>query len=317
MIIITGGAGFVGSNLIRKLNNDGYSDIIIVDDINTVPKIKNMKNLDFSDYIDKERFLSELKQGAYNKYKISAILHNGACTDTTNNNVEYLMKNNYYYSKELLNYSVQKRIPFIYASSASIYGDGINGFQDENNLGNPLNAYAFSKWLFDKYVLWVLKTAKNQIVGLRYFNVFGFGESHKSNMASLIFHLCTELILNDTLTIFTLDNYPKGAQKRDFIFIDDIVDINLFFLKNPNLSGIFNCGTGKAMSFKDIAEILIKIHGKGSINFSTIPDNLREGYQTYTKAEISRLKGVGYHCNFKDFETCLSDYYFYLKNYLK
>lgn len=294
MIIVTGAAGFIGSNIIQGLNKQGITDIIAVDDLTDGRKYQNLLNTTFSDYIDYQTFLAGIKKNDGRFKQVVAIYHQGACTDTMEWDGRYLLENNYEYSKFLFNFALAHKIPFLYASSGAIYGDSDNCTLDTHN-ERPLNVYGYSKLLFDNYVRKHLSSAKSQIVGLRYFNVYGPGESHKGPMKSLIRHLYDELLEKNTVTLFTTDKYPNGEQRRDFIYIDDVVAINLWFLKNQTQSGIFNAGTGEAPSFKEIAEALISYYGQGELCFKPMPENLKGRYQFYTCAELSSLRQVGFN----------------------
>lgn len=304
MIVVTGGAGFIGSNIIKGLNDIGISDIIVVDDLPDGDQYKNLNNLKFSEYVDKLEFIE-----TFNSFrKIDAIFHQGACSSTTETNVNFMLQNNYFYSKKLLNMSIEKKIPFIYASSASVYGDGSKGFSEKLGYEDPLNIYAFSKTLFDRYVNSLLPNLKSQVLGLRYFNVYGPQENHKGKMASVAYHLYQQLKDSNQMNLF------KGSQKfkRDFIYVKDVVKINLFFL-DKQISGIFNCGTGRAESFHDISSNLKLINGSGDIEFIDFPEELIGKYQKYTKADITNLRAVGYLEDFYDLEIGLRDYYSYLE----
>jgi ADP-L-glycero-D-manno-heptose 6-epimerase len=292
MIVVTGGAGFIGSNIIKKLNQRGRTDIIVVDNLTNGQKIHNLADLDIIDYVDKDTFYEKI--GKTNT-DISAIIHQGACSSTTEWNGKYIMDNNYKYSVKLLNYCQEKQIPFIYASSASVYGLGKNGFRVSRECERPINAYAYSKFQFDQYVRQTLPLARSPIVGLRYFNVYGLREQHKENMCSPIYHFYNQLKQSNTIKLFgEYDGIAAGEQKRDFIHVYDVVDINLWFLKN-NHSGIFNVGTGIAESFNDVAEHVYKWNGmKGYKTYIDFPEHLKGAYQSYTQADISTLRDIGY-----------------------
>ena len=302
MYIVTGGAGFIGSNIVKGLNKRGIKNILVVDNLSNPSKHLNLNSLDFEDYIDKNDFLN-----IHNKIdKIEAIFHNGACSSTTETNGLYMMKNNYEYSKILLNFALEKNSPFIYASSASVYGNGENGFKEDSKYEYPLNIYAYSKFLFDNYIRKKLNQKSNtQIVGLRYFNVYGPQENHKGLMASQIFNLYNQIKSRNIMRIF------EGSKDflRDFIHVDDVVDINMFFL-NKKISGIFNCGTGTSKSFYEIAKILKSLNnGNGRIKFIKFPKYLIGKYQKFTKADLKNLRNVGFDNKFKSLENGISDYF--------
>ncbi len=307
MIIVTGGAGFIGSNLVKGLNKEGIDDIIIVDNLTNSQKHKNLNTLKFRDYIDKEDFIVNLSK--FKHYKIDTIFHQGACSNTLETDGRYMMNNNYEYSKQLLSFAVENNARFIYASSASVYGDGANGFKEDEKNEYPLNVYAFSKFMFDRYIRSMIDNVNIQIVGLRYFNVYGPQESHKGKMASVIFHFHNEILEDGTIKLF------EGSEhfKRDFVFVDDVVDVNLFFFKNYNLRGIYNCGSSKAEPFLKIAEIMQKLYKNVRIEFIKFPDELKEKYQKYTQADIGLLRNAGYNKEFTALEDGVKRYVEILK----
>ncbi len=308
MIIVTGGAGFIGSNLVRGLNGISIDDIIIVDNLTNSIKHKNLNKLKFYDYIDKNDFLEHLS--SFKNYKIDAIFHQGACSDTLEGDGRYMLHNNYDYSKSLLRFSIENNIRFIYASSASVYGDGKKGFaEDGEDNKYPLNVYAFSKFLFDRYVGGVLGNVNTQIVGLRYFNVYGPQESHKGRMASVVYHFHNQILDDGTIKLF------DGSKDflRDFVFVDDVVDVNLFFFNNPSLRGIFNCGSSKAESFFKIARIMQSLYDNVRIEFVEFPKELKDKYQKFTKADISLLRNAGYNKGFTSLEDGVRRYVEILK----
>ena len=308
MIIVTGGAGFIGSNVVRGLNGIGIDDIIIVDNLTNSKKHRNLNTLSFNDYIDKGDFINSLEM--FKNYKIEAIFHQGACSDTMEQDGRYMMHNNYDYSKKLLEFAAENRIRFIYASSASVYGDAVNGFREEEKNEYPLNVYAFSKFLFDRYVRNLIEKVNIQIVGLRYFNVYGPQETHKGKMASVIYHFHNEILDDGTIKLFEgSDNF-----KRDFVFVDDVVNVNLFFLENENLRGIYNCGSGQAEPFLKIAEIMQKLYKNVRIEFIKFPEELKDKYQTFTQADIALLKKVGYDKQFTSLEKGVAKYVEILKS---
>jgi len=313
VIIVTGGAGFIGSNLVKGLNDRGLKDILVVDDLSQGEKFKNLLALDIKDYIDKDDFLAALAAGNYGSETIEAVFHDGACSDTMEYNGKYMMDSNYVYSKELLHFCQRRRIPFIYASSASVYGGGENGFSEKPACEWALNVYAFSKLQFDRYVRRVLPDATAQIVGLRYFNVYGPQENHKGRMASVAYHFFHQLNKDGVVRLFKgTEGYGDGEQRRDFVYVKDVVDVNLFFYDNPAVSGIFNCGTGKANTFNAVANASIQALGKGRIEYIDFPETLKGKYQNFTEADLTLIKEAGYDKPFTDPEAAVADYYRYL-----
>tara|TARA_B100000945_G_C20326396_1_gene570228 strand:+ start:135 stop:1073 length:939 start_codon:yes stop_codon:yes gene_type:complete len=307
MIILTGGAGFIGSNLLKKLNNLHYKDIILFDNLNKLKK-KNIAQLSFKSIYFKDEIFNFLKS---NKKKISIIFHFGACTNTLEKNWDYLYKNNFEYSKKLAIYSAKNKIKFIYASSASIYGKKTGNFDEIKNLNffKPLNFYAQSKLNFDKYIINNFKY-NNKIIGLRFFNVYGKNENHKKNMASPI-HSFSKQILNDkSCKIFgKFDGYSAGYHKRDFISVDDCTKINVWLMKKKiNKMNIINIGTGNSVNFIQIARQIIKNLGYGKIKTIKFPEKLKNGYQSYTKANLKRLRQIGYKFNFIETSTGIKNF---------
>jgi ADP-L-glycero-D-manno-heptose 6-epimerase len=298
MIIVTGGAGFIGSNIVRSLNERGYTDILIVDDMTDGHKFKNLVDLQFLDYMDKEDFIQAILEEEDFPEFIDAIFHEGACSATTEWNGKYMMQNNYDYSKNLLHYCLDRRIQFIYASSAATYGNKTS-FKEELESEGPINVYGYSKYLFDQYVRRILPDAQSQVVGLRYFNVYGPHEQHKGSMASVAFHLNTQLINNGEIKLFAgNDGHADGEQKRDFIYVSDVVDVNLWCLDNPDVSGIFNCGTGRSEPFNNVAKAVLDWHGKGELSYIPFPEKLKGHYQSYTQANLDDLRAAGYEGEF-------------------
>jgi ADP-L-glycero-D-manno-heptose 6-epimerase len=313
MIVVTGGAGFIGSNLVKGLNGRGQANILVVDDLSQGDKFKNLLALDIKDYIDKDDFLAALLTGKYDNEAVDAVFHDGACSDTMEYNGKYMMDTNYAYSKELLHFCQRRRIPFIYASSASVYGGGENGFREEPGCEWALNVYAFSKLQFDRYVRRVLPDATAQIVGLRYFNVYGPQENHKGRMASVAYHFFHQLKKDGVVRLFKgTDGYGDGEQRRDFVYVKDVVDVNLFFADNPAKSGIFNCGTGRANTFNAVANAAIKALGGGKIEYIDFPETLKGKYQNFTEADLTQLKAAGYEKPFTELDQAVADYYRYL-----
>lgn len=290
MIIVTGGAGFIGSNLVARLNAEGERDIVVIDDLTEGAKIRNLAGLDFADYLDKDEFLSLVERRAFARPR--AVFHQGACSATTEWNGRYVMDVNYRYSKLLLHWCLETAAPFIYASSASVYGAGPQ-FVESPAHESPLNPYAFSKWQFDQYLRRLQPTA-SQVVGLRYFNVYGPREQHKGGMASVFWHFRRQILETGEARLFQgSDGYGDGEQRRDFVYVGDIVDLNLWFWRNPAVSGIYNAGTGRSQTFREVAEAVIAELGRGSIRYVPFPDHLKGAYQSYTEADLARLRGAG------------------------
>ncbi|MGZ9002123.1 MAG: ADP-glyceromanno-heptose 6-epimerase [Methylophilus sp.] len=294
MIVVTGGAGFIGSNLIRALNQRGESNILLVDHLANGRKMHNISDLDIADYLDKTEFIEQIESLPFLN-GVKAVFHQGACSATTEWDGQYVMKNNYDYSKRLLNKCLARNIPFIYASSASVYGNGEHGFRVDRSCEHPINMYAYSKFQFDQYVRRLLPETVSQIVGFRYFNVYGPGEQHKDSMSSTAFHFNRQVIEQKKAKLFEgCDGFANGEQKRDFVYIDDVVDVNLWFLDHPEQRGIYNVGTGKAETFNAVAKAVIDWHQKGSIEYIPFPEHLKGVYQSYTQADISGIKQAGY-----------------------
>ena len=305
MIVVTGGAGFIGSNLVKELNNQGYSDILIVDDLTCGLKHKNLNRLNFLDFADYRDFLANID--AYND--IEVIIHQGACSDTTEQDGRFMMRVNYEYSKELLRFCVSKKARFFYASSASVYGDGKNGFRESPECEYPLNMYAFSKYQFDRFAQANMHRLTAQLVGLRYFNVYGPQENHKGKMASVAFHAYNQVKDGKSIRLFAgSENF-----KRDFIYVDDVVKVNIFFLKNPNLTGIYNCGTGEAESFVAIAEAIQSIDNNAKVETVPFPEELIGKYQAFTQADLTKLRGDGYTGKFLNVDDGVKKYIKILK----
>lgn len=300
MIIVTGGAGFIGSNIVKTLNQQGRTDIIVVDDLTDGKKFFNIADCDIADYWDKDDFLQKIHTKNGLPTNIEVIFHEGACSSTTEWDGKFMMQNNYEYSKALLHYALDHSIAFIYASSAATYG-GTKQFTESREYEQPLNVYGYSKWQFDQYVRNLdLSHHDTQVIGLRYFNVYGPREQHKGSMASVAFHLHNQILKSENPKLFAgCDGYDDGGQLRDFIYIDDIVAVNLWLFKHPEVKGIFNVGTGKAQTFKDVAESIIEFHKKGEIEFIPFPEHLKGSYQSYTEANMDKLRSVGYDAPFK------------------
>ena len=299
LIVVTGGAGFIGSNIVQALNQQGQSNIVVVDDLSDGTKFTNLADCHIADYLDKDQFLRELEQPGGISKQITAIIHQGACSTTTEWDGRYMMQTNYEYSKSLLHYCVDHTVPFIYASSAAVYG-GSKIFQETPQYEAPLNVYGYSKFLFDRYVSTHFAGAHTQIVGLRYFNVYGPREQHKGNMASVAWHFRQQLLESGAMKLFAgSDGYADGEQRRDFIYIDDVVAVNLWFMQNPSISGIYNVGTGRAQTFNEVAEAVKNYYNRGDITYIPFPEQLAGRYQSFTEADISKLRLAGYDDGFK------------------
>jgi ADP-L-glycero-D-manno-heptose 6-epimerase len=310
MMIVTGGAGFIGSNILQGLNARGIDDILVVDDLTDGTKFKNMVDARIADYMDKDDFLDSLLSGDFEESLIEAVFHQGACSSTTEWDGQFMMENNYEYSKTLLHFCQAHQIPFIYASSASVYGGG-SVFKEDLANEAPLNVYGYSKFLFDQYVR--AQTLTSQVVGLRYFNVYGPREQHKGSMASVAFHLNNQLLEKGEIKLFAgCDGYGDGEQVRDFIYVEDVVAVNLWFLDNPRVSGIFNCGTGKSQPFNDVANAVLDYHQKGSLSYIPFPDHLAGHYQSFTEADLTALRAVGCQHVFKTVDEGVKAYMAYL-----
>jgi len=317
MIVVTGAAGFIGSNLVAGLNAAGHTDILAVDDLAEGARFRNLRGLRIADYADSADFMKMIDGGLPRGTRIEAVLHQGACTDTMEWDGRYMLGNNFEYGKKLLRFCDSFRIPFIYASSASVYGKGESGFAEDAEGRNeyPLNVYAWSKHLFDAWLRAQSRGLRCQAVGLRYFNVFGPQEMHKGRMASMVYRTYIQLREKGFVELFEgTDGFPAGEQKRDFIHVSDVVRVNLFFLEHPEISGIFNCGTGKARSFNDVAKTLISLMGRGEIRYVPFPENLRGTYQSFTEADTARLVGAGFGEGFRPLEEAVGDYYRFLED---
>ncbi|WP_288235962.1 ADP-glyceromanno-heptose 6-epimerase [uncultured Prochlorococcus sp.] len=298
MIIITGGAGFIGSNLVRHLWED--EDIVVVDNFENGKKLLNIGNIPIVDLIDKKQFLKELNKTRFKD--CDYLIHLGAASATTEWNGKYLIENNYKYSKILLEWCIERNINFIYASSASVYGLGKNGFCVEKNIEDPINAYAYSKFLFDEYVKRIIRNNnKIQISGLRFFNVYGPYEEHKKEMSSPIHKFYKQLIDSKKIKLFkSYGGFESGNHKRDFISVFDCIEVIKWIISNKSVSGIFNCGTGKAATFKEVAEIIIEIIGYGEIEYIDFPEKLKNAYQSFTCADMDPLKNLGLNHKFSN-----------------
>lgn len=307
MIIVTGAAGFIGSNLVKGLNDRGLRDIVAVDNLTDGTKFRNLADLDIADYLDMDDFL-RFVEANHDFGKVSAIFHQGACSTTTEWDGRFMLRVNFEYSKKLLHYCQTRYIPLIYASSASVYGTGPVYAENPAN-ERPLNVYGYSKFLFDQYVRARLDDAKTQIVGLRYFNVYGPRETHKGSMASVAFHFDQQLRASAECRLFEgSGGYGDGEQRRDFIYVGDAVDVNLWFMDHPKRSGIFNCGTGHSQSFNDVGNAVMAWHGKGQLKYIPFPEALKNSYQSFTEADLTQLRSAGYKAPFKTVEQGVKEY---------
>ncbi len=311
MIIVTGGAGFIGSNLIKQLNQAGHTDIVVVDDLTDGTKFTNLVDLDIADYMNKDEFIARVVAGdPFAEWdEIEVIFHEGACSATTEWNGKFVMEVNYDYSKHLLHFCVDRGIPFIYASSAATYGGRNDNFIEDRRFEQPLNVYGYSKFLFDEYVRRLLPTTNSQIVGLKYFNVYGPREQHKGSMASVAFHLNNQMKDGQNPKLFEgCDGFGNGGQTRDFVYVEDVCKVNLWFWKNGGKSGIYNCGTGRAEPFLNVAEAVVKHHGRGQVEFIPFPDHLKGRYQSYTQADLTKLRATGCDVQFRSVAEGVAEY---------
>ena len=258
-------------------------------------------------YFDKIDFLDKV-QNRKGFENVEAVFHKGACSNTTEWDGQYMMENNYEYSKVLLHYCLERKIPFFYASSAATYGDGSVFMEDPKN-ENPINIYGYSKYLFDQYVRQNETSFESQVVGFRYFNVYGPREQHKGSMASVAFHLNNQIQAGENPKLFQgSGGYGNGEQRRDFIYVGDAIKINLWMMEHPAVSGIFNIGTGKSQTFNEVAESVIKYHGKGEIEYIPFPNHLKGSYQSFTEADLTKLRATGYDGSFKTVQEGVDKY---------
>ena len=320
--IVTGAAGFIGANLVKALNARGVTRIVAVDDLTHGDRFANLVDCEIDDYLDKDEFLAALDRGVFNG-AVTALLHQGACSDTTESNGRYMMQNNYRYTRRLLDFCVAQKTPFIYASSAAVYGDRTL-FRESPECEKPLNVYGYSKHLFDQFVRRCMSQLPSQVVGLRYFNVYGPREQHKGRMASVAYHFFNQYRSNGKVRLFEgSDGYARGEQQRDFVSVEDVIKVNLYFLDNPLKSGIYNCGTGTAQSFNDVAVAAVnacrKARGEGAlalaamqaqglIEYIPFPQDLKGKYQSYTQADLTGLRSAGYAEKFLSVEQGVTRY---------
>jgi len=315
MIVVTGGAGFIGSNLIARLNEMGHDDIIVVDRLGTDEKWKNLNGLKFNDIFDKDEFYKEIVEETF-PFGLDVIFHLGACSSTTETDADYLLQNNYRYSLELVKYALPRKTRFIYASSAATYGNGENGYDDKGDIGKlrPLNMYGYSKQMFD---LWLRKMGiAEKVVGLKYFNVYGPNEYHKGTMRSVVHKAFEQIRDTGKVKLFKSyrEEYKDGEQMRDFIYVNDAVDITLYFMENRDTNGLFNVGTGKARTWNDLVTAVFKAMGKEpNIEYIEMPEDLRDQYQYFTEAKMDKMREAGYDKEINSLENGIEDY---VKNYL-
>jgi ADP-L-glycero-D-manno-heptose 6-epimerase len=321
-IVVTGAAGLIGSNIVKALNERGITNIIAVDNLARGDKFKNLVDCEIADYVDKHDFLARIRAHAYDR-RIKAIFHEGACSDTMEHNGKYMMENNYQYSLDLLEFAKEQHAQFLYASSAAVYGAGTT-FKEERSHENPLNVYGYSKFLFDQVVRRRAAEQTAQVVGFRYFNVYGPREGHKGRMASVAFHHFNQYREHGKVKLFEgRDGYANGGQMRDFVSVKDVAKVNLWFLDHPNVSGIFNLGTGRAQPFNDVATAVVnamrELEGKaalsteelveaGIVEYVAFPEALIGKYQSFTQADMSNMRGAGYGEPFLSVADGVRDY---------
>ena len=317
MIIVTGGAGFIGSAFVWRLNREGIKDIIIVDQLGTDDKWKNLVGLTFTDYIHKNEFI-EMVIADEVPFEVSSVVHMGACSSTTERDADYLWENNYLYSRKVADWALRHNARFIYASSAATYGDGSSGFSDDHEIISrlkPSNMYGYSKQVFD---LWVLKNKlEKKMAGIKFFNVYGPNEYHKGDMVSVIYKAFHQIQETGKVRLFKSykKEYPDGGQMRDFIYVKDCANVMWWLLENPSVNGIYNLGTGKARTWNDlIAAVFSSMGRKTNIQYIEMPEPLRNQYQYFTQAQMDKLKKTGCHVNFSSLEDSVRDY---VTNYLQ
>ena len=320
--VVTGAAGFIGANIVKGLNERGVTKILAVDNLTKADKFKNLVDCEIADYLDKHEFIERLQAGDFDG-DVEAIFHEGACSDTMETDGRYMMENNYRYSTILLDWCLDQDVQFLYASSAATYG-GSSVFREERQFEAPLNVYGYSKFLFDQIVRQRLPDAGSQVVGFRYFNVYGPRESHKGRMASVAFHHFHQYRGDQKVKLFEGSHgYGPGEQQRDFVYVGDVAKVNLWFLDHPNLSGIFNLGSGRAQSFNDVAVASIngarvlqgqqalsleELRAEGKIEYVSFPEQLKGKYQAFTQADLTRLREAGYDAPFATVEEGVANY---------
>ena len=314
--IVTGAAGFIGSRLIEGLNRRGITEIIAVDNLAHSERFRNLAKCEIADYLDQSELAGALERLSGD---VDAVFHQGACSDTMESDGRYMMDNNYRYSKRVLEWCLDEEVPLYYASSAAVYGAGPD-YREERSCERPLNVYGYSKFLFDQYVRRILPRNTSQVVGLRYFNVYGPNESHKGRMASVAFHAFNQFRAEGKVRLFIgSDGYRDGEQRRDFIHVDDVVAVNLWLLERRDVSGIFNCGTGKAQPFNRVAAAVINtvkgtnrtvpdLAAEGLIEYIPFPPQLVGKYQSFTEADMKKLREAGYPGEFMTVDQGVAAY---------
>lgn len=313
MIIVTGGAGLIGSNVIEQLNQRGHTDVLVVDHLKNGHKMHNLADLHIRDYLDRDDFMARIQSGQ-DMGQVSAVFHLGACSSTTEWDGQFMMRNNFEYSKQLLHWCQRVNASYIYASSASVYGLGKRGFSEQRVCERPINMYAYSKFQFDQYVRSLQGRLRHQVVGLRYFNVYGPREAHKGSMSSTAFHFNRQLHSEGVCRLFEgTDGYGNGEQLRDFVYVGDCAKVNLWFMDHAHVNGIFNLGTGQANSFNAVANAVLAWHQQqrqahGRIEYIPFPEHLKGAYQSYTQADISALRRAGYHERFLNVDEGVNAY---------
>ncbi|NQU03162.1 MAG: ADP-glyceromanno-heptose 6-epimerase [Syntrophaceae bacterium] len=317
MIIVTGGAGFIGSAMIWKLNEEGIDDIIVVDELGTTEKWKNLVNLDYSDYLHKGVFLQMICEDRV-PYSVDAVIHMGACSSTTERDADYLMENNYRYSRMLAEWALKRDIRFIYASSAATYGEGKSGFSDDDEVSKalkPINMYGYSKQLFD---LWVLRNQlEGKFAGIKFFNVFGPNEYHKGEMRSVVHKSFGQIQSAGRVRLFKScrEEYEDGEQKRDFIYVKDCVEVLWWLIQKRDVAGIFNLGTGNARTWNDLVQAVFQsLEKQSEVEYIEMPESIRNQYQYFTEAKMEKLRAQGCDITFRTLEDAIYDY---VVNYLR
>jgi ADP-L-glycero-D-manno-heptose 6-epimerase len=306
--IVTGAMGFIGANIVKALNQRGETNIIAVDNLAKADKFLNLTDCEIADYLDKKEFLNLILDGAFDG-DVAAIFHEGACSDTMETDGRYMMENNYRYTISLFNFCQEEEAQFLYASSASVYGAG-SIFEEKRDHEGPLNVYGYSKFLFDQYLRRKWNHLTAQVAGFRYFNVYGPREQHKGRMASVAFHFFNQYRAEGRVKLFEgCAGYANGEQRRDFVSVEDVVKVNMYFLDNPSVSGIFNVGTGRSQTFNDVAVATVnacrkdkgdapltiaEMHSQGIIEYIAFPEALKGKYQSFTQADVAGLRKAGY-----------------------
>ena len=312
MIVVTGGAGFIGANLVRALNARGRDDILLVEDLQDGRKALNLADCRIGDYFDSDEWRA-LVDGRGVAPEIECVYHLGACSDTTNWDGRMMMANNFAFSRATFEFCVARGIPLVYASSAAVYGTG-REFREAPDCERPLNVYGWSKLVFDQYVRRRLPSVTSTVMGLRYFNVYGPREAHKGRMASVALHLHRQLLADGRVRLFGASHgCAPGEQRRDFVHVDDVVDVTLWCAGQPrSVSGIYNCGTGRAEPFNAVARAVLDFHGRGTLEYIDFPADLVDAYQAYTEADLSRLRAAGYAGRLRDVATGVREYLHWL-----